>query len=530
MRKLSSLLILTLLLCVKTYAAVPFNIEIEQISIPSSPSLHSFAFAQYNGKWLFIGGRTNGMHTFSNTLPNFPRSSANRNIYVVDPNTNQVWSRNVYTDLSVAVADPLKSHNMEYYQTGQTLVLIGGIGIDSLRDSTVTFTAVTAINVPGIINAIINNQNISSFVAQINDSRMQVCGGELGMIGSSYFLIGGHNFSGEYRRPETADFFQKYTNQYKKFNLNISGGSISVSNYLEYTDSVNLHRRDMNVVPMINPDGAESLALYGGVFKYEKDLPYQNPVYINNTNYSVDNNFNQRFTQYNTAYLNMYDSVKKDMHTVFFGGTSLYYCDAGSGAVKMDTLVPFIKDITAISKLQNGTSAETILPIKFTEFLGTNAKFISTQNIQQYSNGVIKLDQYPSRTLVGYVYGGIKVPLANFTTGSASDRIFKVYITYSPVGVNQISSEVPSTFSLSQNYPNPFNPNTTIKFNVSKAGSVKLVVFNSIGQEIEQLVNNNLTTGKYEVNWNAANQTSGVYFYKLVTDNFSEVKKMMLVK
>jgi hypothetical protein len=226
----------------------------------------------------------------------------------------------------------------------------------------------------------------------------------------------------------------------------------------------------------------------------------------------------------------MYDSVKKDMHTVFFGGTSLYYCDPISGAVKMDTLVPFIKDITSLSKLQNGTTQETILPIKFTEYLGTNAKFIPVQNIEAYSNGVVKLDKYGTRTLVGYMFGGIKVPLANYTSGTASDRIFKIYLTYSPVGINQISSEVPSAFSLSQNYPNPFNPTTTIKFNVSKASFVKVIVYNSLGREVEQLVNNNLPAGKYEVNWNASNQTSGVYFYKLVTDNFSEVKKMMLVK
>ncbi|MBS1493040.1 MAG: T9SS type A sorting domain-containing protein [Bacteroidetes bacterium] len=529
MKKLSSLLFIALFLCAKSYSAVPFNVEIEQISIPNSPSLHSFAFAQYNGKWLFIGGRTNGLHGFSNTLPAFPRAYANRYIYVVDPNTNQVWSKNIYTDLNIAVADPLKTHNMEYYQNGQTLVMIGGMGLDSLRDSTVTFTTITAINVPGIINAVVNNQNISSYVTQISDSRMQVCGGELSMIGNDYYLVGGHNFSGQYRSPANGEFFQKYTNQYKKFNLNISG-TITVSNYVAYTDSVNLHRRDMNLVPMINPDGSQSLSLYGGVFKYEKDLPYQNPVYINSSNYSVDNSFSQRFQQYSSAFLNMYDSVKKDMHTVFFGGTSLYYCDGITGQVKMDTLVPFIKDITSLSKLQNGTTVETILPIKFTEYLGTNAKFIPVQNIQEYSNGVVKLNQYATRTLVGYMFGGIKVPLANYTSGTASDRIFKIYLTYSPVGINQISSEVPSTFSLSQNYPNPFNPTTSIKFNVSKAGFVKVIIYNSLGREVEQLVNNNLSAGKYEVNWNASNQTSGVYFYKLVSENFSEVKKMMLVK
>jgi hypothetical protein len=530
MKKLSSLLFFVLFLCPKIYSAVPFNIELEQISIPGAPSLHSFAFAQYNGKWLFIGGRTNGLHGFSNTLPAFPRAYANRNMFVVDPNTNQVWSKNVYTDLPIAIADPLKSHNMQYHQDGNTLVMIGGMGIDSLRDSTVTFTAITAINVPGIINAIVNNQNISSFVTQINDNRMQVCGGELGMINNNYYLVGGHNFSGEYRNPANGEFFQKYTNMYKKFNLNIIGSSIAVQNYTEFYDSLNLHRRDMNLVSMINPDGSQSLSLYGGVFKYEKDLPYLNPVYINTTNYSLDNSFSQKFAQYSSAYLNMFDSVKNDMHTIFFGGTSLYYYDTNTSTVKMDTLVPFIKDITAVSKLQNGTSTETILPIRFKEYLGTNAKLILNENIQKYSNGVMKLAQYPTRTLVGYVYGGIRVPLPNYSSGSASDRIFKVYVTYSPVGINQISTEIPSAFSLSQNFPNPFNPNTTIKFNVSKAGFVKVVVYNSLGREVEQLVSSNLTAGKYEVNWNAANQTSGVYFYKMISENFSEVKKMMLVK
>jgi hypothetical protein len=57
-----------------------------------------------------------------------------------------------------------------------------------------------------------------------------------------------------------------------------------------------------------------------------------------------------------------------------------------------------------------------------------------------------------------------------------------------------------------------------------------LIIYNSLGKEIEQLVNNNLSAGQYEVNWNASTQTSGVYFYKLVSENFSDVKKMMLVK
>ncbi len=529
MKKVSSLLVFVLLLCTKVYSAVPFNVELEQISIAGSPSLHSFAFAQYNGKWLFIGGRTNGNHGFSNTLPSFPRAYANKNIFVVDPNTNQVWSKNVFNDMTIAKADPLRTFNPQYLQNGQTLFLIGGMGLDSLRDSMVTFSTISAIDVPGIINAIINNQNINSYITQTSDSRMQICGGELGMIGNDYYLVGGHNFSGEYRPTNNGEWFQKYASMYKKFNLTSGGGTISVSNYSETIDTANLHRRDMNLVPAINPDGSQSLILYGGVFKSNADNPFLEPIYINSTGYTVDFSFQQRFTQYTTANINMFDSVKKDMHTVFLAGMSLYYCDA-TGTPKKDSLVPFIKDITALTKKQNGTTSETILPIKFSEYLGTNAKFILNENIQHYDNGVIKLASYPTRTLVGYMFGGIRVPLPNFTSGTASDRIFKIYMTYTPIGINQIGTEIPSAYSLEQNFPNPFNPNTTIKFNVSKAGFTKLIIYNSLGREVEQLVSNNLSAGKYEVNWNASNQTSGVYFYKLMTDNFSEVKKMMLVK
>lgn len=526
MKKVSSLLIFVLLLCSKIYSAVPFTLELEQISIPNSPSLHSFAFAQYNGKWLFIGGRTNGLHAISNTLPAFPRAYANKNMFVVDPATNQVWSRNVFTDMNVAKADPLRSFNPQYWQKDQYLYLIGGMGLDSLRDSLITFSTVSVIDVPGIMNAIINNQNINSYVTQVTDSRMQICGGELGMIGNDFYLVGGHNFSGEYRPTNTGEWFQKYASMYKKFNLTTSG---VISNYSETIDTANLHRRDMNLVPAINPDGSQSLILYGGVFKSNADNPFLEPIYINSSGYNVDFSFQQRFTQYTTAYINMFDSVKKDMHTVFLAGMSLYYCDA-TGTPKKDSLVPFIKDVTALTKKENGTTVETILPNKFSEYLGTNAKFILNENIQHYSNGVIKLASNPTRTLVGYMFGGLRVPLPNFTTGTASDRIFKIYITYNPIGINQISSEVPSSFGLSQNYPNPFNPNTAIKFNVSKAGSVKLIVYNALGNEVEQLFNGNLNAGKYEVNWNASSRPSGVYFYKLVTDNFSEVKKMMLVK
>lgn len=98
------------------------------------------------------------------------------------------------------------------------------------------------------------------------------------------------------------------------------------------------------------------------------------------------------------------------------------------------------------------------------------------------------------------------------------------------VGISNISSEIPEGFKLNQNYPNPFNPSTKISFAIPKSGFVNLKIYDMTGREITNLVNEQLQTGSYEVDFNASHLSSGVYYYKLTSGNFSEVKKMMLVK
>jgi photosystem II stability/assembly factor-like uncharacterized protein len=106
------------------------------------------------------------------------------------------------------------------------------------------------------------------------------------------------------------------------------------------------------------------------------------------------------------------------------------------------------------------------------------------------------------------------------------------------IGVNQISSEIPSGFELYQNYPNPFNPETKIKFQIPLLGGVpegqggftKLSVFDITGKEITTLINQSLNPGTYEVNFNASQYTSGVYYYHFISGNYTSTKKMVLIK
>ncbi|HRF65869.1 MAG TPA: FG-GAP-like repeat-containing protein [Ignavibacteria bacterium] len=109
------------------------------------------------------------------------------------------------------------------------------------------------------------------------------------------------------------------------------------------------------------------------------------------------------------------------------------------------------------------------------------------------------------------------------------------YENWDVFGIQQIGSEIPEDFSLQQNYPNPFNPVTKIKFNVKAKGrsekaKINLIIFDLLGKEVARLVNGELAPGTYEVDFDASNLPSGVYFYKLVSGEFSDSKRMVLVK
>lgn len=136
------------------------------------------------------------------------------------------------------------------------------------------------------------------------------------------------------------------------------------------------------------------------------------------------------------------------------------------------------------------------------KFSGENAKGYWRIKITDLYNGNI-----------GYLYGwGIQV----------NSQVL--------VGSENISSEIPGDYKLEQNYPNPFNPVTNIKFSIAKAGLVKLTIYDILGKEVAVLVNRELTAGTYNEAFDGSRLSSGIYFYKLQTDRFTEVKRMALVK
>jgi hypothetical protein len=121
-------------------------------------------------------------------------------------------------------------------------------------------------------------------------------------------------------------------------------------------------------------------------------------------------------------------------------------------------------------------------------------------------------------------------------TGKAINQNLKsgeqMTISNNQVSKLRVTSDlIPDVYALEQNYPNPFNPATTIEFSLPEdVNSVKLTIYNALGERVAELVNGSLTAGRYSYQWNAQSVATGMYIYELRTDNFVSIKKMVLLK
>ncbi|MEI7483265.1 MAG: T9SS type A sorting domain-containing protein, partial [Ignavibacteriota bacterium] len=121
-------------------------------------------------------------------------------------------------------------------------------------------------------------------------------------------------------------------------------------------------------------------------------------------------------------------------------------------------------------------------------------------------------------------YTGFVTPVAQ------TARVNTCFVIVPGTGVNPINGNIPTVYSLSQNYPNPFNPTTKINFALPKAGFVSLKIYDVLGREVRTLVNEVKSAGQFSVDFNASEFSSGVYFYRLESNGFTDIKRMMLIK
>lgn len=512
----------------------PFQIAIEPINIPNLGGLQAYAFGQHEGKWLIIGGRLDGLHRVQ-PFAAFDIAGHNTELIVVDPVAGQKWSTSM-TSLSVGLQEQLKSTNTQFHQVGNFLYITGGYGHSNTQNDHTTFPNLTAVHVSETINAIVNNQPVTSFFRQVTDPKFQVTGGYLEMINNTMFLVGGQKFIGRYNPMGPTNgpgFVQEYTDAIRRFKINDDGTNLSITHLPEWTDAANLHRRDYNVAAQILPNGNEGLTAFSGVFQPVVDLPYLNCVNIDSTSYQPNNAFTQYYNHYHCGHFPIYSASANEMHTLFFGGIAQYYDD--NGTLVQDNDVPFVKTIARVTRDASGVMSEHKLPIEMPSLLGAGAEFIANESIPRYDNGVFKLDDLTEdSTLVGYIYGGISSTGMNIffsnngTQSSASSQIFKVYVLKNGVGLHEINKHSTGTLKLVVS-PNPNDGIFRVDYNLTKASDVHIKLLSVDGKVVEDKIIKNLSSGKHSFEQKSRRlRYIGTYVLQISTDYETAIQQIVI--
>ena len=457
-------------LTVASPAQLPFTIEAtenDSASFPEAPRIESASFAQWKGRWLFIGGRIAGYHAVGGASADFPRADANREVWVVDTKCQPARTYHVKIDLLSSALAPLKdewaSTGQAYYQDGPNLYIAGGYGQDS-TGHWVTYSLISKVNVPRLIDGVLRGKLDSSAVTYVHSKLTQSAGGELAKLDDGcFYLVMGHVFTGSYTAFEgqgersSEGVSQVYLNEIRRLNIS-DRGSLTVTLLDRFQDENEFHRRDLNLATIISPKG-KGLGVYGGVFTSDQ-LSYSKPIYLlPGEKPYIDMNFDQKLNAYRTAKLLLHDSAQAVMYTNFLGGISRYRWDSSANQFKGNTKLGDKSASTyldgmqwsdQISTIRRSTAAvkeetsEFVQPAPLPAFVGTEALFIPLPDVKRVSADSDVLDLQALRgtkTLVGYLYGGIRaIPFrfpydktampynAGTVPTKPNDLILKVYV------------------------------------------------------------------------------------------------------
>jgi len=520
-------LVLTLSLSFNLSAQEEFNVEIEPFLITNSPAIHSYSLGQTTDeKWVIVGGRMDGLHE---RQPNnaFQENDNNKNVFVVNPVSNQTHHASLSV-LPISIYEQLQSTNQEFYQRGNTLYIIGGYGYSATENEHLTYANLTAIDVDGLSNAVISGTTIVPFFRQIQDSIFAVTGGQIGYLDSVFYLAGGQYFEGRYNPMGPSNgpgFIQEYTDEVRQFKISDDGTNMAVYQYSEFHDQANLHRRDYNMSPQIFPNGDKGFTMFSGVFD-ANDLPFLNSVDVTESNYTVNNNFTQYLSQYHSAKIPVFDVNNTVMHTLFFGGMSQYTLDVTNNLVQDDD-VPFVKTISKVTRLIDGSMQEVKLNIEMPTLLGAGAEFIPLKSSGYYiDDEILDINAIPNpKTLIGYIVGGIESTLPNIffindgTQSSASNVVFKVFINKSTVGLHEQVLDGDKIFNLKL-YPNPIVNVVNVEFFVPDNNPVSMKIFNMLGQTVhEENFENKI--GKQQIIIDFKEVSIGSYTVKIIGTNYN---------
>ena len=517
------LLLFTLL----AQAQFPYRIVLDEIEIEGLPGMHSFAYAQHEGKWIIIGGRLDGLHA-RQPFAAFPASSNNTSIFLIDV-ANRTFKTKSLGSLPQALQEQLQATNMNFTQSGKHLILIGGYAFAASLGNHITFPNLAVVDIPGLIAAIETDAPILPYFRQIRDEKFAVNGGQLGQIEDKHLLVGGHRFNGRYNPMGGNSFSQTYTEAIISFKLDLKGTELRYHDYEVTKDAVHLHRRDYNLVPFMFDRSTPGYLLSSGVFQKQADLPFLYPVEILSDSYTPREDFNQYLSNYHGPKVGLYQEAENQMHALFFGGISQYYYQ-GNEMVK-DDAVPFVKTISRVTRNSDGAYTEYRMDTEMPALNTASAEFIINPRLPQTPHKVLLLDQVAEETIIlGHILGGIESPSLNpfamnqTQTTSASAKIYTVKLVKdTPTRVEPLDGRNPYTLTL---YPNPAKDLMTLQFNLELPVPVYFMISNMEGKIVQQGPLRNIAKGLNNLDIPITSLKGGqAYVITLVFNNRFSVSK-----
>jgi hypothetical protein len=461
-----------------------YKIQLDSIQIPELGGIQSYAFGQWDGKWLIIGGRLDGLHR-RQPWASFDSVGNNREIIVVDPIVRKKWTADLnhfHTDLN----EQLSSTNMQFKQVDSLLVLIGGYGYSPSRGDHITFPYFAVVNIPKTIHAIVNGEKEFYSIAQVPCEQCAVTGGKLMTIDSTFYLIGGHRFDGRYNPIGGGTFEQTYTNAIRKFNLKRIENSAQVVWLESNTNEKLFHRRDLNVLPQLDKHGKEFLTVFSGVFQEDYDIPFTNSFSVEKDTVYTKNDFAQYYNHYHCAAVSLYDSEKSKNFNLFFGGIAQYY--DSSEVLIQNSDVPFVQHISLVESDANGNMKEYLLETKMPGYMGAGSEFILNPALMCFPNGSVDLNKHVQDTLLlGYIYGGIHSAAASIfwindgTQSKASEYVFPVYLVKDNSVVNKVNIQSFNGYQL-QVFPDVSYKEFYVSYNLHQKENITIEIKNKEGQ------------------------------------------------
>ncbi|MDR3549947.1 MAG: hypothetical protein P4L31_00910, partial [Candidatus Babeliales bacterium] len=344
---------------------LPFSVSLQLADFTVPGGIHSAAAAQYGSEVLYIAGRTNGLHGFSNTNDNFPPLQQNTNVIVINLHTKKVTTRSLHDPLSGLTQqqiDTLSVTSPQSYQCGKRLYITGGYGVVT-GSTPLTFSTkdtLSSIDVPGLIHWVTHPDcptRASKYIRQISNPVFQVTGGAMYQAGKDpTLLMFGQNFVGAYTGPSNG----VYTQQVRRFRIIDNGNYLGVIVCQPTQADTNFRRRDLNVVPMIkvNHDKKKIAAFVAlsGVFTPDTGV-WTVPVEIcaNGNTFMADPTLPTTFKQGMNNYVCPHAELlakSGSMYTILFGGLTFEYFQ--DGEFLTDPEIPFTNNITVVKRNRCG--------------------------------------------------------------------------------------------------------------------------------------------------------------------------------